>query len=50
MVNGSSAGLVRLQIEPEVRAWVIGIPVRLQTLRLSLVAPQELTPMLRDQR
>jgi hypothetical protein len=50
LVNGSSAGLVRLQIEPEVRAWVLGIPVRLRTLRLSLVAPQELTRMLRDQR
>jgi hypothetical protein len=39
LVNGSSSGLVRLEIEPEVQAWVMGIPVRLRTLRLSLVAP-----------
>jgi hypothetical protein len=48
LVNGSSSGLVRLEIEPEVQAWVMGIPVRLRTLRLSLVAPGELTSMLRD--
>jgi hypothetical protein len=38
LVNGSSSGLVRLEIEPEVQAWITGIPVRLRTLRLSLVA------------
>lgn len=50
LVNGSSSGLARLEIEPEVQAWVIGIPVRLRTLRLSLVAPGELTSMLRGHR
>jgi hypothetical protein len=50
LVNGSSSGLVRLEIQPSVRAWVLGIPVRLRTLRLSLVAPDELTSMLRDHR
>jgi hypothetical protein len=50
LVNGSSSGLARLEIEPEVRAWVMGMPVRLRTLRLSLVAPDELTSMLRDHR
>jgi len=50
LVKGSSSGLVRLEIEPEVQAWVAGIPVRLRTLRLSLVAPDELTSMLRDHR
>lgn len=50
LVNGSSAGLVRLEIEPAVRAWVIGVPVRLATLRLALVAPQELISMLSDHR
>lgn len=50
LVNGSSSGLVRLEIEPDVRAWIMGIPVRLRTLRLSLVAPDELTSMLRTPR
>ena len=50
LVNGSSSGLVRLELEPEVRAWIMGMPVRLRTLRLSLVAPDELTSMLRSRR
>ena len=37
-------------VEPEVQAWVTGIPVRLRTLQLSLVAPDEFTRMLRDHR
>jgi len=48
LVNGSSSGLVRLEIEPEVRAWVIGVPVRLRTLRLSLDAPDQLMSLLSD--
>jgi hypothetical protein len=48
LVNGSARGLVRLQIQPGVRAWVMGIPVHLRTLRLSLIAPQELTTLLSD--
>jgi hypothetical protein len=50
LVNGSSSGLVRLEIEPGARAWVMGIPVRLRTLRMSLDAPDELTSILRDHR
>lgn len=50
LVNGSSSGLVSLEIEPAVRAWVMGMPVRLRTLRLSLVAPDEFMSMLRDGR
>ncbi|MGH3767852.1 MAG: hypothetical protein ACRDTX_22345 [Pseudonocardiaceae bacterium] len=42
LVNGSSSGLVRLEIEPGVRAWTMGVPVQLRTLRLSLVAPDAL--------
>lgn len=46
LVNGSSSGLVRLEIEPDVQARMMGLPVRLRTLRLSLVAPRELTRIL----
>jgi hypothetical protein len=48
LVNGSSSGLVRLEIEPEVQAWVMGVPVRLRTLRLSLDAPDQLMSLLSD--
>ena len=50
LVNGSSAGLVRLELEPGVQAWVMGVPVRLQVLRLSLNAPDELMSLLRRTR
>ena len=50
LVNGSSSGLVRLELDPAVHALVMGIPVRLRTLRLSLVAPSELTSMLTQHR
>lgn len=39
LVNGSSRGLVRLRIDPPCRAYVLGVPVRLRTLRLSLDDP-----------
>jgi hypothetical protein len=42
LVNGSSSGLVRFEIEPAVRALIMGIPVRLTTLRLSVTSPSEL--------
>ena len=42
LVNGSSSGLVRFEIEPAARAWIIGIPVWLKTLRLSVTSPAEL--------
>ncbi|MGH3794010.1 MAG: hypothetical protein ACRDSP_03895 [Pseudonocardiaceae bacterium] len=47
LVNGSSEGLVRLRIDPPVRARVLGIPVRLHTLRLSLAAPDTFLAALR---
>jgi hypothetical protein len=50
LVNGLSAGLVRLELEPGVRAWVMGVPVRLKVLRLSLNAPDELMSLLRRTR
>src|SRR5450759_70117 len=48
LVNGSSAGLVRLELEPGVQAWVMGVPMRLHTLRLSLIAPDDLLRVLRS--
>jgi hypothetical protein len=48
LVNGSSSGLVRLELEPEVHAWVMGVPMRLHTLRLSLIAPDDLLRVLRS--
>jgi hypothetical protein len=41
LVNTSSKGLVRLELEPaaELRARVLGVSVRLTTLRLSLADP-----------
>jgi hypothetical protein len=42
LVNGSSSGLVRLEIEPVAQARVLGVPIRLNTLWLSLTSPSEL--------
>ena len=50
LVNGSSSGLVRLAIVPGTQAWVMGVPVRLQTLRLSLTAPDEFISLLSNAR
>src|SRR5450756_1498410 len=46
LVNGSSAGMVRIKIEPPARAWTMGVPVRLHTLRLSTTRPDELVTLL----
>ena len=39
LVNGSTGGMIRLLIEPTAQARVLGFPVRLRLLRLSLVDP-----------
>lgn len=39
LVNGSAGGLVRLTLSPAGRARVVGMPVRLRTLRMSMVDP-----------
>lgn len=39
LVNASSRGVVRLDIDPPARAWVVGVPVRLRTLRVGVAAP-----------
>jgi hypothetical protein len=40
LVNGSRRGIVRLDIEPPVRAWTLAIPVRLSQLLVSLEDPE----------
>jgi hypothetical protein len=42
LVNGAAAGLVRLQIDPPVRAFASGVPVRLRQLRVSVEDPDGL--------
>ena len=46
LVNGSARGLVRLEIDPPTRAFVMLFPVRLRELTLSLVEPDELVEAL----
>lgn len=48
LVNGSSNGLVRVEIEPPVRAWVSGFPVQLRALRVSLQEPDAFVSALRE--
>lgn len=47
LVNGSSHGLVRIDLDPKVRSRVCGVPVRLQVLRVSVVEPDALLAALR---
>jgi hypothetical protein len=39
LVNGSSSGIVRLELDPPGRARVIGFPVRLRRLRVAVEDP-----------
>lgn len=39
LVNGSRSGIVRIDIDPACRAWVLGLPVRLTTVKVSLAEP-----------
>jgi hypothetical protein len=39
LVNGSSSGIVRLRLEPDARARVIGVPVRLRELLVAVDDP-----------
>jgi hypothetical protein len=40
LVNGSSDGIVGVEIDPPVRAWTVGIPVRLRIVYISLADPE----------
>jgi hypothetical protein len=46
LVNGASDGIVWISIDPEVRARVLGVPVRLRTLGVSVDAPDALAALL----
>ncbi|MGI8809696.1 MAG: hypothetical protein ACR2KK_18020 [Acidimicrobiales bacterium] len=48
LVNGAASGLVRIEIAPPARARVLGVPVRLRTLRVSVESPDELLAALAD--
>jgi hypothetical protein len=42
LVNGSSKDIVELTIDPPARAYVMGLPIKLRTLYVSVTNPQEL--------
>lgn len=42
LVNGSSSGIVRIEIDPPARARTAGLPVKLRTLRVSVESPDAL--------
>ncbi len=42
LVNGAARGLVTIDIDPPARAKVLGVPVRLRTLWVSVKAPDDL--------
>jgi hypothetical protein len=46
LVNGSSSNIVRIDIDPEVRARVAGLPVRLSQVRVSVDDPDNLVAAL----
>lgn len=48
LVNGSSSNIVRIEIEPEQRGRVLGIPVRLHALRVSAEQPDDLISALTE--
>ena len=48
LVNGAAKGLVTIHIDPPARGRVLGVPVRLRTLRVSLESPDELLAVLAD--
>ena len=47
LVNGSVRGIVTLDLDPPARARVLGVPVRLKTLDVSVESPDELIAALR---
>ena len=42
LVNGANSGLVTLTIEPPARARVLGVPIRLRQLTVSVAVPSDL--------
>lgn len=48
LVNGAAKGLVTLEIDPPGRGHVMGAPVKLRALRISMKSPEELIAALTD--
>ena len=48
LVNGSSSGIVRIEIDPPAQAKVMGIRQRLSVLRVSVESPEELLDALSE--
>jgi hypothetical protein len=48
LVNGSGRGVLSIHVNPVQRAYVMGIPVRLRELLVSVSAPPALAAALRD--
>jgi hypothetical protein len=46
LVNGSSSGLVRIELAPSVRAWLAAVPLRVRVLRVSVEDPDGLVEVL----
>ena len=42
LVNGSSKGIVALEIDPPARGWAIGFPLRLRVVYVSLADPERI--------
>lgn len=42
LVNGSIRGIVAIDVDPPVRARVLGVPVRLKVLQVSVESPEQL--------
>jgi hypothetical protein len=50
LVNGSGRGIVTIALEPSQRAYVLGFPVRLRSLRVSVEDPEGLRAVLEQAR
>lgn len=48
LVNGSGEGILRIELSPEQTARVLGVPVRLRELLVSVEDPVQLASALRD--
>jgi hypothetical protein len=42
LVNGSGSGILRIELSPDQRAYMLGIPIRLRTLLVSVTEPSAL--------
>ena len=47
LVNGSTLGVVRIELDPRVRGWVMGFPIKVRAVRVSVDEPDALIAALR---